>query len=78
MKIVRASEISIYQFCHRAWWYQQQGYVPDNRADLAKGVEQHSKHGRAVAVNKSLRIVAYGFLFMAILLVIFGIIKTSL
>lgn len=78
MKIVRASEISTYQFCHRAWWYQQQGYEPDNQADMAVGTEIHEKHGRVVLASNCIQIVAYGLLLLAILMATIWFIKLIL
>lgn len=67
MKIIRASEIGTYQFCHRAWWYQQQGIQPENKAEMAWGNQMHEKHGRSVMVNSCLQIFAYTSLLIAIL-----------
>jgi len=66
MKIIRASEIGTYQFCHRAWWYQLQGYEPDNKAEMAGGTEMHEKHGRLVLASSCLQIIAYASLLLAI------------
>ncbi len=67
MKIIRASEIGTYQFCHRAWWYQLQGYEPENKAELIGGSELHEKHARVVMVSNCLQIIAYGSLLLAII-----------
>jgi CRISPR/Cas system-associated exonuclease Cas4 (RecB family) len=67
MKIIRASEIGTYQFCHRAWWYQLQGYEPENKAEMTGGNELHEKHGRAVMTSSCLRLIAYGSLLLAVL-----------
>ncbi len=66
MKIIRASEVGTYQFCQRAWWYQQQGYEPDNKAELAGGNMFHDRHGRVVLASKFLQFLAYGSLLLAI------------
>ena len=75
MKIVRASEINTYQFCHRAWWYQQQGYEPDNKGDLVLGAQLHKKHGQIVLASGYIKIIAYGSLLLAILMAIIWIIQ---
>ena len=75
MKTVRASEIGTYQFCHRAWWYQQQGYEPDNKVDMAVGTEVHEKHGRVVLTSNCVQLVAYGLLLLAILMAVIWIIQ---
>lgn len=67
MKIIRASEIGTYQFCHRAWWYQQQGYEPDNRVEMAGGTEMHEKHSRGVVTSSCLQVIAYVSLLLAVL-----------
>lgn len=75
MKIIRASEIGTYQFCNRAWWYQLQGYEPENKVELAGGSEIHKKHSRVVAASNCLQVVAYAALMLAILSAIIWIIR---
>ncbi len=65
-RTVRASEIGIFVFCQRAWWYQRQGFEPINRSELAAGSEFHSAHaGRARSVIL-MRIIAWA-LVLAVL-----------
>ena len=78
MKIIRASEIGTYQFCHRAWWYQLQGYEPENKAELAGGSEIHEKHSRLVVVSNCLQVIAYTSLLLAILCLTIWIIQAKL
>jgi hypothetical protein len=66
MKILRASEISSYSFCQRAWWYALQGVDSENQAELAGGSEYHEQHGRTVMTAGCLNILAYGLLFLAV------------
>ncbi len=66
MKILRASEISSYSFCQRAWWYTLQGIESENQAELAGGSEYHEQHGRTVMTAGCLHILAYGLLFLAV------------
>ncbi|OGO72765.1 MAG: hypothetical protein A2Z49_11880 [Chloroflexi bacterium RBG_19FT_COMBO_56_12] len=68
MKTIRASEISAYVYCARAWWYQQQGVESENQADLAAGTEIHSQHGRTILASGCLRAAAYVLLMLAILM----------
>jgi len=75
MKIIRASEIGTYQFCHRAWWYQLQGIEPDNKADMAGGTEMHEQHGRLVLTISCLQIIAYASLLLAIIAAVVWIIQ---
>ena len=68
MRVIRASEISAYVYCRRAWWYARQGQTPANRAALAGGVRIHEQHGRQVFSAGCLRVLAYGFLLLALAL----------
>lgn len=48
-RLVRASEIGEYLFCHRAWWlHHVQGWASAQRAQMEHGIAQHRAHGRAV------------------------------
>jgi CRISPR/Cas system-associated exonuclease Cas4 (RecB family) len=76
MKIIRASEISTYMFCHRAWWYQFQGYEPENMAEMVGGSELHEKHGRVVMASNCLQLIAYGSLLLAVISAIVWIIQS--
>ncbi len=69
MKTIRASEISAYLYCQRAWWYRRQGYAPDNQDDLAEGQEIHTRHARAVLVSGCLRWMAYLLFLIALMLI---------
>jgi CRISPR/Cas system-associated exonuclease Cas4 (RecB family) len=68
IKTVRASEISAYVYCARAWWYQHQGIESENQGDLAAGSAIHSRHGRTVLATGCLRTLGYVFLLAAVLL----------
>jgi hypothetical protein len=71
MRTVRASEIGSYIFCQRAWWYQQQGYISDNQAELAVGTELHYRHSRSVMATGCLRISAYALLLLSLVVLAF-------
>ena len=66
MRPIRASEISSFLYCKRAWWYQYKGTVSSNVEELAEGTELHFKHGRAVLASGLVRILAYTFLLISI------------
>jgi hypothetical protein len=70
MRTIRASEINSYLYCHRAWWYQLQGYEPANQTDLTGGTELHYRHGRMVMVSGCLQFTAYGMLLLALLILV--------
>ncbi len=76
MRPIRASEISSFLYCKRAWWYQHKGIESTNVAELAEGTELHHQHGRAVLASGLIRTVAYGLLLIA--LVLFTIYATNL
>ncbi|MCL5997356.1 MAG: hypothetical protein M1546_15055 [Chloroflexi bacterium] len=70
-RIIRASEIGQYTFCARAWWLSQIRGVPStNTHALAQGEAVHQRHGRAVWTAGALRIVAFVFLIVAVVIVI--------
>ncbi len=68
MRSIRASEISTYLFCQRAWWYQQQGIETENLRELAGGRDLHHQHGRTVLASGLLRALAYLALLAALVL----------
>jgi hypothetical protein len=68
MRTIRASEIGTYLYCHRAWWYQHQGYEPVNQAELSGGTELHYRHGRTVMISSCLQFAAYGLLLVALII----------
>lgn len=74
IKTIRASEISAYVYCTRAWWYQRQGVESENQAELAAGSDLHSKHGRVILASGCLRAAAYVLLMLAILLLTYALV----
>ncbi|HSQ16466.1 MAG TPA: hypothetical protein VLM83_02105 [Anaerolineales bacterium] len=70
MKTIRASEISSYCFCQRAWWYQLQGFESENQAELSGGSELHAQHGRLVKLAGGLNSLATGLLILAMIALI--------
>ncbi len=78
MKIIRASEIGTYLFCQRAWWYQLNGYEPENKTELAGGLEIHARHARSVMTSSCLQALAYGVLLAAIISAVIWAIQAKL
>ena len=59
MRVIRASEIGEYVFCHRAWWLRHvQGYESANVRQMAEGTAAHARHGRLVSAGGILRALA--------------------
>ena len=75
MRPIRASEISSFLYCKRAWWYQREGKVSTNVEELKEGTELHYKHGREVLASGLIRTLGYIFLLFA--LVLFTIYATN-
>ncbi len=68
MRVIRASEIGEYLYCHRAWWLHHiQGFASANTQALAGGTEAHAGHGRLVGAASALRALAVLLLLAAIL-----------
>jgi hypothetical protein len=69
MRVIRASEIGEYVFCHRAWWLRHtRGLASANVRELAAGTALHAGHGRRVAVAGALRGLAVLLLLAAAVL----------
>ncbi len=70
-RILRASEIGEYVFCHRAWWlHRVQGLESANRAKMQSGIAHHAAHGQGIQRAERLQRVALVLLVLAILLVV--------
>ena len=68
MRVIRASEIGEYVFCHRAWWlHQVQGHASANLRELAEGTARHARHGLRVGLAGALRALALLLLVAAAL-----------
>jgi len=68
LKTIRASEVSSYLYCQRAWWYRRQGFASGNQAELAEGQEIHARHGRQVFASSCLSMLAYALLLVGVAL----------
>ena len=48
-RVIRASEIGEYIYCHRAWWLGRvKGIENANRGQMDAGVVRHRAHGQTV------------------------------
>jgi hypothetical protein len=69
MRLIRASEIGEYIYCHRAWWLRHiQGHQSANVRELAAGTSTHAGHGRLVWLGGALRLAAFLLLALATIL----------
>jgi CRISPR/Cas system-associated exonuclease Cas4 (RecB family) len=67
--IIRASEISQFVFCQRAWWLGSvQGYQPVNDAAISAGTRAHHQHGRSIAAAQRWQQLGYFLFAIALLL----------
>jgi hypothetical protein len=56
---VRASGMSEYTFCARAWWLRREGVKPTLGGEArAAGKHWHEEHGRSVERARRLRLVS--------------------
>lgn len=70
-RILRASEIGEYVFCHRAWWlHRVKGLESANRAQMLSGVALHVDHGLSIQRAGRLQRGAFVLLALAILLLV--------
>ena len=70
MRPIRASEISSFLYCNRAWWYQRKGIESTNIEELAEGTQMHHRHGRAVLASSLVQFLAYGLLLVALIIIV--------
>lgn len=68
MRTIRASEIGLFLYCRRAWWYHSQGLESQNQAEMAGGTEYHRRHGRQVFLARILRLAGWVLLLAALVL----------
>jgi hypothetical protein len=67
-RLIRASELAEYVYCHRAWWLRTiEDLVPEAQERLWHGTNQHHHHGRLVLMSSVL--LTAGLLLVAISLV---------
>ncbi len=74
--IISASEIGQYHFCSIAWYLKKCGYQPESPL-LDVGTMEHEKLGKILDIvqtnirkSKSIAIVGYLLLFLAVLILI--------
>ena len=70
MRKVRASELGSFNYCQRAWWYQQQGMPSENKGAMDAGSQEHRDHNRGVKLAVFYKWLALAVLVVAIFLAI--------
>jgi hypothetical protein len=65
MKVIKASELGVYLYCHRAWAYQRRGVVSQNQSAMDQGTAYHRKHGSTVMLAGILKGLAILLLVLA-------------
>ena len=67
-RLIRASEVGEYVFCHRAWWLRTvAGLTPGHPTRLKHGTLRHRRHGLHVVASRVLLIA--GLVLLALGLV---------
>ena len=68
MRKVRASELGSFNYCQRAWWYQQQNMPSENQGAMEAGSREHREHNRGVKLAGFYKWLAVAVLILAIVL----------
>jgi predicted N-acetyltransferase YhbS len=65
-RTIRASEIGAFLYCHRAWWYQRQGFRPINQEALDAGSEFHNATAGSTQLAVIFRYIALALLLISV------------
>lgn len=68
MRTLRASEIGLFLYCRRAWYYSREGYESQNQPEMTSGSDYHRQHGRQVFMAGVYRLAGWGALLLALIL----------
>jgi len=68
MRTLRASEIGLFLYCRRAWWYSREGVESQNQPEMTGGAEYHRQHGRQVFLAGVYRLAGWAALLLALIL----------
>jgi CRISPR/Cas system-associated exonuclease Cas4 (RecB family) len=75
-RYIRATEISEYVYCRRAWWLRRvAGYASQNVREMAAGTAYHRAHGSRTRWAGALRQVALLLLFLAMAAFVFWLVQ---
>ena len=70
MRKIRASELGSFNYCQRAWWYQQQNMPSENQSAMDAGSQEHRDHNCGVKLAVFYKWLAVALLAGAIALAI--------
>ena len=73
-KILTASELSVYVYCSRAWWYRSQKAANENQARMQSGTKYHRTMGLKLGWWRIMWIVLLLCLVVAVGLILWSII----
>lgn len=73
MRIIRASDITNYNYCQRAFWYSIKGYEPENLELVENGLVHHNKLARQISFSRLVRLLALGLATLGVTLIILEI-----
>ena len=72
--LIRASELSHYAYCARAWWLGRvMGYCSANVEAMNAGTARHRAHGRSVEGAHRLQQLALALLVLAAVALVAGL-----
>ncbi len=75
MRTIRASEISAFHYCQRAWWYAQRGEANANLAELSAGSQFHERHARGAFRVRWLQLAGGTFLLLSLVLLVIYLLR---
>lgn len=70
MRVIRASEIGSFLYCHKAWGFLISGEPSENQAEMTAGSEFHRQHGASVLGARILSSVGTILLIVALVVAV--------
>ncbi len=65
MRTIRASELALFVYCQRAWWYHVHGVLPEHTQELEAGLRYHHRHNIHISFWRWLRVIGFALLILA-------------
>lgn len=72
-RTIRASELSSFLYCRRAWWYRRENVPSLNTAELAGGQNFHRRHVNQTQGARVVKVLAVFLLIAVAVIIILGI-----